>query len=72
MLKSRQIVFDKFLRFVEAEPIRERIASYRALADIIGTVPESRRLNQLADDMESADRRCREFHFQFTQGKAKQ
>jgi hypothetical protein len=44
-------------------PIARRVLLYRGLAEICGDAAETRELIQLAHDLESAERRCREFRF---------
>lgn len=45
-------------------PVRHRVILYRALADFCHTEQQSATLLKLADDLDDADHRCREFKFQ--------
>lgn len=47
----------------ETQPIRKRVEIYRALAAFAGDPADSRDLSRIADELESADKRCREFSF---------
>lgn len=44
-----------------AEPVAKRIRLYRAAADLVGDETLSNQLAYEAQQMEQADRRCREF-----------
>jgi hypothetical protein len=65
MDKSRQIVFNEFLRLNECQPIAVRVRNYRALAELLGDIPEATDLRVQARELEVADHRCREFAFRF-------
>ena len=43
----------------------DRIRIYRALSDFVGSPEETAELQNLAADLDAADRRCREFAFNF-------
>lgn len=66
-----QTVLDFCLQHADAAPLARRVLLYRGLAEFCGDAKESRGFLQLAADLEAADRRCREFHFLFTQGGSK-
>ncbi len=67
MSRSRSIVFSAALEASESRPLHQRIEILRALAEFAGSPDEATPLIALADDLEAADRRCREFAFQFSQ-----
>ena len=56
------------LDHAEQVPVTRRVSLYRGLAEICADAQESAALNKLADELEAADRRCREFAFRFKQG----
>jgi hypothetical protein len=62
---SRTIVFDYVLEHAAVEPARKRVELYRALAEIAGDPVLTNDLNKLADSLEEADRRCREFTWRY-------
>ena len=50
---------------LEAEPVRERVKLYRALAEIVGTPKQHRELRALADELEGIERRHGELALDF-------
>ena len=66
MSNSRQIIFEWVTTTAQQAPVSTRIKLYRALADFTGDSKETSHLNSLADDLEKADARAREFAFQLS------
>lgn len=62
----QQAVLDFCLEHVESAPLSKRVFIYRGLAEFCGDDSLSREFLQLASDLESADRRCKECAFRFT------
>jgi len=48
-------------------PVRKRAALYRDIAKVCGDEDEARELLQCAEELQSADKRCCEFNFSFSQ-----
>lgn len=48
-------------------PPTRRIAVLRGLADVVGSSHEMKEINRLADELETAESRLREFTFHFNQ-----
>ena len=69
MSSNYHIVEDFVLEQAALQPIARRVKLYRSLAQLVGENKEGHALLDLATDLESADRRCREFAFQFSQRK---
>lgn len=69
MSDARSIVFAAALEASEARPLKQRVEILRALAEFAGSPEAARQLVALANDLEDADRRCREFAFQFQAGR---
>lgn len=68
--RSMQVVIETCLTHAESLPPMKRAELYRCMAESCGTEQEAADLVLLASDLESADRRCREFAFRITtQGK---
>lgn len=59
-----QIVYDFCLEHAFEVPVSRRVRLYRGLAEFCANTQEAARLHLLADELERADRRCREFKFQ--------
>ena len=57
------LVIQTCLEAASTLPVHRRVVLYRALAEICGCPQEAASLRQLADDLEAADHRCREFAF---------
>lgn len=51
-------------------PPTRRISVLRGLADVVGSSHEMKAINQLVDELETAESRLREFTFQFNQKKS--
>lgn len=68
MSDPRTELFEFVLTRAESEPAQRRVKIYRALAEFAGGAELTKKLNELADELEAADRRCREFAFKLTQG----
>lgn len=58
------VVFEEARRNETSLPVPRRILLYRGLANLCGDVLLSAQFHDLADELESADRRCREFRFE--------
>lgn len=63
MKSHREILFAFVLDRISSEPIHTRIPVLRALAEYSGNPVDSERLQRIADQLEAADRLCREFKF---------
>ena len=53
------------------QPLSKRIRLYRGLSKLCGDEVHAPQLEKLANDLEAADLRCREFAFRFSQGGGK-
>jgi hypothetical protein len=62
-----QVVVSVCLEAADTLPASRRVQLYRSLAEICGCPTEASQFKALANDLEAADRRCREFAFQFHQ-----
>ena len=73
MDSDRNILVRHVLDTVDGLTLTKRVHVLRGLASVIGDPDETSDLNQLADELEAADHRCREFAFRFSnpQRKAK-
>lgn len=69
--ESLQTILDFCISKSELEPIRERVKLYRALANICGSPQLAAKLCHHADELEAADKRCREFAFQVRESRIK-
>jgi hypothetical protein len=66
MLQANHLEVLKFcLEHAQNAPVWRRVRIYRGLAEICGNEPEAAALTKMADDLEQADKRCREFVFKF-------
>lgn len=65
---ARQTVIDFCLERAEESPVPERIKLYRGLSDICGDEILSVELEKMAEGLEAAEGRCREFAFRFRCG----
>jgi hypothetical protein len=63
--EHQKAVMDFCLENAEQAPVSRRVLLYRGLAEICGDLREQKNLKQMAADLETADRRCREFRFNF-------
>lgn len=63
---AMQEVLSTCLEHAESLPVRRRASLYRGLAEFCGHPQEAREFNQLAADLDAADRRCREFAFKLS------
>lgn len=70
MKTDLEIALEVLLRASVNEPIRNRCAVYRTAAEWCGNEVEATKLKRLAAELEAADRRCREFAFQFSAGRS--
>jgi len=66
MRTDLEIALDFLLSAAADEPLNVRFPVLRTAAEWCGNEMESRRLRLIASDLETADQRCREFRFQFT------
>lgn len=64
-------LFGEFFEHAQSLPVARRAKFYRGLAEFCGDKTEGAEFNQIAAELEAADRRCREFHFQFCKGGSK-
>ncbi|MDB6018429.1 MAG: hypothetical protein JWR19_2918 [Pedosphaera sp.] len=62
-LHKRQIML--IWDLAASQPVAERIALYRWLADICGDVTDAQKFRQTADDLEIAELRARETRFHY-------
>lgn len=68
MTSARSIVLSAALEAGESWPTSKRVQLLRAISEFAGTPEASEPFNKLADDLEAADRRCREFAFRIQTG----
>lgn len=66
--ESQKVVIGFCLEHAESAPVHRRVALYRGLAEICGDLHEQKQLLQMANALDDADHRCREFRFTFTNG----
>lgn len=66
--KEMQTVMDFCLEHAAEVSVARRVSLYRGLASFCGDATEAAQFCKLADDLEAADHRCREFAFHFTKG----
>jgi hypothetical protein len=71
MTTELKTVMDFCLEHAEDAPVARRISLYRGLAEFCGDAGRAAKLRRMADDLELADLRCREFRFTFTNGGGK-
>ena len=50
-----------------SEPVPRRVELYRGLAIVCGDADDQKQLADLANQLENADKLCREFNFSFVQ-----
>lgn len=67
-MSNREVLFRFVLDKAESAPTSNRAAIYRALAEFAGDPKQTRELKSLAEDLEQAEFRCREFAFRFSGG----
>ena len=58
-------VFTECFDHAQSLPVPRRAKLYRGLAEFCGSHEQAAEFNQLAGDLEAADRRSREFAFKF-------
>ena len=58
------VIIEEALRRESDLPVSRRILLYRGLANLCGDVPTSAHFRTLARDLETTERRCREFRFE--------
>jgi hypothetical protein len=68
MSPELRLVIDFCLKHAESSPVRERVSLYRGVAQICAEAKTCASLNALANELEAADRNCREFKFRFVEG----
>lgn len=68
MASNKDTLVEFVLRHAANEPVHQRVKVYRALASYLGHTKQEKELLDRAGELEAADRRCREFAFQFQQG----
>lgn len=68
MSSARSLLFMAALEAAERWPVSKRAALYRALAEFAGCPERSQEFLCLAQALDDADQRCREFEFRFTEG----
>lgn len=69
--KEMQTVLDFCLDNASQASVGQRVLLYRGLAKFCADEAENAQFSKLADDLEAADQRCREFAFQIKNGGAK-
>lgn len=65
MPSAKEFIINFVLDQAIDQPSRKRIQIYRALATFSGDPGEAKRLSGLADDLECAEKKSREFNFEF-------
>ena len=68
MVNPRTELFEFVLAKLENEPIHRKVRILRALSHYAGEAELTNKLTTLAADLEAAEKRCREFAFQFQKG----
>ncbi len=66
--EAMQTILAFCLRRAEQEPVTERVKLYRALAIFCGSSEMAATFCRTADELQAADRRCREVAFQVREG----
>lgn len=66
--KGAKAVVEFCLDHAPEAPVAKQISLYRGLAEICGNPDQAAQFCELADDLEDADHRCREFAFKFKNG----
>ena len=62
-MNNHQVLLKFVLERSASEPLRRRIRILRGLAAICGDSTEEGQLNGLADQLETADKKCADFKF---------
>ncbi|TXH12080.1 MAG: hypothetical protein E6R03_13565 [Hyphomicrobiaceae bacterium] len=63
MKSDLEVTLEFLLRAAEDAPLRTRVSILRTAAEFCGVQQEAANLHQIANDLERADRLCREFKF---------
>lgn len=66
MRDARTLLFEAVMESAERRPVAQRAQLYRAAAEFAGSPRGSAEFVALAEELETADRRCREFGFRLT------
>lgn len=61
-----QVIIEEARSREDQLPVARRVSLYRGLAELCGEPHEAARFNVLADELEQADLRCRQFQFATT------
>lgn len=64
MTTELRTIIEFCLEHAESASVQKRISLYRGLAEICGDKADAAKLRSVADELEAADKRCREFAFQ--------
>lgn len=68
MTKELETVISFCLQHAESSPVLERVFLYRGLAEFCGNERMAAEFCRMADDLMAAEKRCKEFHFEFKAG----
>lgn len=58
-----QVIIEEARSREDQLPVARRVSLYRGLAELCGEPHEAARFNVLANELEEADLRCRQFQF---------